>query len=89
MALLALSFVFALVLLFLYFQSKSEVPTVSLPFVEEKLTATPFPSPTTIPSGPLYEIEADLKMIEKDIDKMKEDTRFTPPEFLFDLGLEP
>lgn len=88
MIFLAIAFTAFLLSLFWYRQALFFPSATKAPPVEKQPTATPLLSPTLIPSGPLYEMEKDLQLIEADVDKMKEDNRFQPPSFFFDLGLE-
>jgi len=63
-----------------------EVPAVSLPIPPAESSPSPLPPSPAVPQS-LSELEKDLQLIEADLKKMKEDTRFTPPTFIFSLGI--
>lgn len=86
---LAICFVSGIVLLILFFQKRIPNTTVNLPLA--KASPTPIVSLAPVPTIPpqIPELDADLIGIEKDLEKMnKEDPRFSPPVFIFDLGLK-
>jgi len=90
MQVLLLAFLVGIVLLFLLYKKKIPDISVSLPLKTATPTPTIFfakPTPTNIPK--FSELENDFFMIEKDIENLeKEDSRLTPPNFIFDLGLK-
>jgi len=84
---LVLVFLAAVVPLVVKVRRTTEPTMISLPSSSE---ATPFPSPLPSPvvNPTNLEVESDLKMIETDLTKTKEDQRLRPPEFIFDLRLK-
>lgn len=82
-------FLLILVGLLIYAKTNKKVPSISLPFEETKQeeVASQSASPAPVLAKELTEIEEDLKMIEADMNKMKEDSRLNPPAFIFSLGI--
>lgn len=85
-----LVFLLSLAGLLFYARIDKTVPSISVKTEEtgsqelSEETLTPTPSY----SKEIVEIEDDLKMIEADIYKVKEDSRLNPPSFIFTLGLD-
>lgn len=79
---------FSVGLLSIYFYSKKHalVPAISPPVPTPETSPSPLPSPV-VPAD-ILELENEMRLIEADLKKMKEDTRLTPPKFIFDLGLD-
>lgn len=71
-----------------YFRFKTKVPAVSTPVTEEAIpTPTTEIPPTLTPNEELISLENNLERIKSDVEKIKDDSRFNPPTFLFDLGI--
>ena len=86
-----LPIVFLLMLLYIYAVSVGKIKPVSISIPVPKALPTPtplsLPTPTLAPAQNLLEIESDLSNIDQDIQKVKkEDKRFIPPSFIFELG---
>lgn len=88
MVLLAIIFVLSLILLFVFFSKRAKPMSVSLPLPKPSPTPTVIflPTPTVVPQ--LQEIDNDLKMINLDIEKVKEDLRLNPPVFSFEIEIK-
>jgi hypothetical protein len=81
-------FILVLAGLLIYANANIKVPSISLPLEQAKEEESPkVPSPTPAYPKEVVEIENDLKMIEADLDKVKEDSRLNPPSFIFSLGI--
>jgi hypothetical protein len=82
-----LAFSAGLLSIYLYTRRRTSAPAVSLPLPPAQVsTPSLLPSPPAIPAD-ILELENEMRLIEADLKKMKEDIRLTPPNFIFTLGL--
>jgi hypothetical protein len=84
---LILTFAAGLSGIYLFAKSRQSASSVGLPPPPE-ISPSPVPGLSPAVPQPLSELEKDLQLIESDLKKMKEDTRLTPPNFIFTLGLD-
>jgi len=85
---LAAAFILGITLVVIFYSHKFSPTSVGLPLpkVEPTITPTPLPpTPTVVPQ--LIDLERDLKTVEQDLPKVKEEKRLNPPVFIFDLGV--
>lgn len=87
MFLLVLFFCLGFLVLILSGKKKNAPPSVSLPIPTVEPSPVATQSGQSVPNQAIFDVENDLRMIEADLKKIKEDTRLTPPEFIFVLGI--
>lgn len=81
-------FLSIMLLSFVYFRRSSKPVSDIIPFQKIQPTPTEIFVPTPTPLDILTQIEGELNLIEKDIEKTNRDTRLVPPpSFIFELGV--
>ena len=87
MIFLFLAFICGILLLLFFGKGYLSAPSISLPVPAFQPSPIIEASPSAVPNVQIIDVENDLRLIENDLQKIKEDARLNPPKFLFKLGI--